>query len=57
MPKKKKDKFANMTEEEKAAYLEQQRLAEEEAKARKTAMLTKYLQVRCHRFYVDHKFC
>ncbi|KAA0198296.1 Coiled-coil domain-containing protein 65 [Fasciolopsis buskii] len=44
MPKKKKDKFANMTEEEKAAYLEQQRLAEEEAKARKTAMLTKYLQ-------------
>ncbi|VDP81522.1 unnamed protein product [Echinostoma caproni] len=43
-PKKKRDKFANMTEEEKAVYLEQQRLAEEDAKARKTAMLTKYLQ-------------
>ncbi|CAL8098390.1 unnamed protein product [Calicophoron daubneyi] len=46
-PKKKKgkkDKFANMTEEEKAAYLEQQKAAEEEMKARKAAMLTKYLQ-------------
>ncbi|TPP56148.1 Coiled-coil domain-containing protein 65 [Fasciola gigantica] len=49
MPPKKKDKFANMTEEEKAAYLEQQRLAEEEAKARKTAMLTKYLQDKLER--------
>ncbi|CAH8628705.1 unnamed protein product [Dicrocoelium dendriticum] len=45
-PKKKgtKDRFANMTEEEKAAYLEQQRLAEEESKAKKATMLSKYLQ-------------
>ncbi|KAF7258190.1 hypothetical protein EG68_04767 [Paragonimus skrjabini miyazakii] len=50
-PKKKgkKDKFANMTEEEKAVYIEQQRLAEEEAKAKKSALLSKYLQDKLDR--------
>ncbi|KAF5398453.1 hypothetical protein PHET_07647 [Paragonimus heterotremus] len=50
-PKKKgkKDKFANMTEEEKAVYIEQQRLAEEEAKAKKSALLSKYLQDKLER--------
>ncbi|KER27890.1 hypothetical protein T265_13706 [Opisthorchis viverrini] len=50
-PKKKgkKDKFANMTEEEKIAYLEQQRLAEEEMKAKRTALLSKYLQDKLER--------
>ncbi|TGZ74899.1 hypothetical protein CRM22_000688, partial [Opisthorchis felineus] len=47
--KGKKDKFANMTEEEKIAYLEQQRLAEEEMKAKRTALLSKYLQDKLER--------
>ncbi|CAH8850134.1 unnamed protein product [Trichobilharzia szidati] len=47
MPPKKKgkaDKLSKMTDEERAIYLEQQKIAEEEAKAKKTALLTQYLQ-------------
>ncbi|VDP52382.1 unnamed protein product [Schistosoma curassoni] len=42
--KKKTGKLTKMTDEERAIFLEQQRVAEEELKTKKMALLTQYLQ-------------
>jgi hypothetical protein len=44
MPKKKGGKMANMTEEERIIFMEQQRLAEEEMRKTKEDMLTQFLK-------------
>jgi len=49
--KKKSGKLSKMTEEERMAYLEQQRLAEEEMRKKKEDMLTQFLKVSL--FYND----
>lgn len=43
--KKKTGKLTKMTDEERAIFLEQQRVSEEELKTKKTTLLTQYLQV------------
>ena len=52
MPKKgkKSGKLAKMTEEDRALYLEQQRLAEEEMKKKKEDMLTQFLKVSLYTY-------
>jgi len=45
MPKKKGGKMGNMTEEDRIAFLEQQRLAEEEMQKNKEDMLAQFLRV------------
>ena len=45
MPKKKGGKMGNMTEEDRIAFLEQQRLAEEEMQKNKEDMLAQFLKV------------
>ncbi len=44
--KKLAKKLAKMSEEERAAFLEQMRLAEEEAQRNKEEMLSRFLKVR-----------
>ena len=44
--KKLAKKLAKMSEEERAAFLEQKRLEEEEAQKNKEEMLSRYLKVR-----------